>query len=183
MELSEYELEFNLEANEAIDNLEKNLSKISVGSANPQLVSKLNINYYDSLMSIGDIATISHPSSQQLLIKPFDHSITKEIYSIIIKQNYSLTVQDEGDKVRLIFPTLTTEKRKESVKQLSSVKENAKIRIRNIRQNILKKIKTDKTLSEDVMKNYQNSIQKIVDSFNEKIDSIIRDKEKQLMKI
>lgn len=183
MNFDEYELELKLECDEAIDNLEKNLSKISVGGANPKLISSLKVNYYDSLTPIGDIASISHPEAQQLLVKPFDRSIIKEIYNMIVKQNYSLTVQDEGDKLRIIFPILTTERRKESVKQLSIVKEQAKIKIRNARQSILKKIKSDDSLSEDLEKDYQDGVQKIVDKYVLNIDQIVKQKEEQLMKM
>lgn len=183
MEFIEYELEIKLEFEEAIENLERNLSRVNLGGANPQLISVLKVNYYDTLTPIGDIASITHPEPQQLLIKPFDKSITKEIHSVIVKQNYSISIQDEGDKLRIIFPILTTEKRKESVKQLSTIKEQAKIKIRNARQVILKKIKADEELSEDMLKLYQNNIQKLVDQIMEKIEQIIKEKETQLLKI
>ena len=113
----------------------------------------------------------------------FDKSLNKDIYNVILKQNYSITVQDEGDKLRIIFPQLTTDKRKEAIKNLSSYKEQGKIKIRNNRQNILKKIKNDKELTEDMEKQYQNEIQKIVDQYNNKIDLSIKNKEDQLMKM
>ena len=183
MELNFYKDEFILDCDEAIELLEKSLSRISLGTANPQLFSTLNVLYYDTLTPIGDISSISHPEPQQLIIKPFDKNMVKEIYNQILKQNYSITIQDEGDKLRAIFPQLTTERRKESVKQLSTIKEQGKIKIRNARQSILKKIKSDEELSEDMEKNYQNEIQKIVDNYNSKIDQIIKQKENQLMKI
>lgn len=183
MDFIEYELEMKMECEETLEQLDKNLSKVNLGGANPQLFSTLKINYYDSPTPMGDLASITHPEAQQLLIKPFDRSIIKEILSTIQKQNYSVTVQDEGDKIRVIFPVLTTERRKESVKNLSTIKEQSKIKIRNIRQNILKKIKADEELSEDVEKDYQNKVQKIVDDFMSKIDLQIKNKENQLMKI
>ena len=183
MEFEIYELELKTDSDDAIVNLEKNLSKITLGGANPQIVSTLKIDYYGSLMPIGDLVSISHPEPQQLLIKPFDISMTKNICALISKQNYALTIQDEGDKIRLIFPVLTTEKRKETIKQLSTIKEQAKIKIRNVRQTVLKKLKNDESLSEDQEKIYHNEIQKIVDHYNDKIDQLIKEKEQQLMKI
>lgn len=182
MNFEELELELKIECDEALENLEKNLSKITLGGANPQLISTLKINYYDSLTPVGDLVSITHPEPQQLLIKPFDRSLNKEIYNLIVKQNYSLIIQDEGDKLRIIFPTLTTEKRKESVKQLSIFKEQAKIKIRNSRQNILKKIKSSTELNEDLKKTFQNDVQKIIDDKILLVDKIIKTKEDQLMK-
>lgn len=183
MEFEIYELELKTDSDDGIKNLEKNLSKITLGGANPQIVSTLNIDYYGSPTPVGDLVSISHPEAQQLLIKPFDPTITKEVLSVISKQNYALTVQDEGDKIRLIFPTLTTEKRKETIKQLSTIKEQAKIKIRNARQAVLKKIKNDEALSEDQAKQYQDQVQKIVDQYTDKIDQLIKEKEEQLMKM
>lgn len=183
MDFNVYKEEFILDCEEAIESLERMLSRVSVGTANPQMFSTLKVNYYDSLTPIGDICSISHPEPQQLIIKPFDKNMIKDINTLIVKQNYSVTVQDEGDKLRIIFPLLTTEKRKESVKQLSSIKEQAKIKIRNARQSILKKIKVDEELSEDIEKQYQNNIQKLVDVYNDKIEIQVKQKEEQLMKM
>ena len=183
MEFTEYELELKVAADEAITNLERNLSKITLGGANPQLVSGLQIDYYGSLSPVGDLVAISHPEAQQLLVKPFDPTIVKPLYNLIAKQNYALTIQDEGDKLRLIFPVLTTEKRRETTKQLSTIKEQAKIKVRNARHAVLKRIKTDSTLSEDLEKQYQEQVQTIVDQYTHKIDALVKDKEIQLMKM
>ena len=96
---------------------------------------------------------------------------------------FPYTTLFRSDKLRIIFPLLTTEKRKESVKQLSSIKEQAKVKIRNARQSILKKIKADEELSEDIEKQYQNNIQKLVDTYNDKIELQVKQKEEQLMKM
>ncbi len=183
MELNVYKEEFILGCEEALEQLERSLSRVNLGTANPQLFSILKVMYYDSPTLIGDLCSITHPEAQQLIIKPFDKSLNKDIYNLILKQNYSITIQDEGDKLRVIFPQLTTDKRKEAIKNLSSYKEQSKIKIRNNRQNILKKIKNDKELTEDMEKHYQNEIQKIVDQYNEKIDSSIKNKEDLLMKM
>lgn len=183
MELNIYKEELKLDCEEAIESLEKSLSRVSVGTANPLMFSSLKVMYYDSPTPIGDISSITHPEAQQLIIKPFDKSLVKDIQTLIVKQNYSVTIQDEGDKLRIIFPQLTTEKRKESVKQLSSIKEQSKIKIRNARHAIFKKIKLDEELSEDMEKNYQNELQKVIDSYIAKVDQIIKQKEEQLMKI
>ncbi len=183
MEFTVFKEELILECEKAIESLEKSLSRISIGVANPQMFSTLKVLYYDSPTPIGDVCSISHPEPQQLIIKPFDKELTRDIYSLLTKQNFSVTIQDEGDKLRIIFPPMTTEKRKESVKQLSIFKEQAKIKIRTARQSIIKKIKSVDEISEDIQKSYQNDVQKIVDDYSSKIDSIIKNKEDQLMKI
>lgn len=183
MEFSFYKEELILECEEALDNLEKHLSKISLGTANPQMFSRLEFSYYDSPTMIGDVCSITHSEPQTLIIKPFDKQTVKDIYSTIVKQNFLVTIQDEGDKLRIIFPQLTTEKRKQTIKELSSIKEQAKIKVRQARQTILKKIKNDEELTEDMQKNFQNQIQNLIDEYTNKIDQIIKLKEEQLMKI
>ena len=183
MEFSTYQNELKAEGDAALKNLERNLSKIALGGANPQIISTLKLDYYGTITPIGDLVSITHPEPQQLVVKPFDHGIVRDVYNLITKQQYSLTVQDEGDKIRLIFPTLTTEKRKETIKQLATIKEQAKIKVRNSRHAVLKKIKNDESLSEDMQKQFHNDIQEIVDQYIHQIDQIIKDKEEQLMKI
>lgn len=183
MELNVYKDELILSCDEAIEYLEKSLSKISLGTANPQMFSMLQFSYYGSSTLIGDVCSITHPESHQLIIKPFDKTVVKDIYATILKQNYGVTVQDEGDKLRIIFPILTTERRKEIVKSLSTYKEETRIKIRNGRQAILKQLKNDKELSEDDHKFYQNEIQKVVDQYINNVDQIMKEKEEQLMKL
>lgn len=183
MEYELYEIELVEELEEAIAFVEAQLSRVSTSGANPQLINNLKILYYDELMTIGDLSSITIPESQQLLVKPFDKETVKEIYKVIEKQNYQISLVDEGHQIRIIFPLLTTEKRKEAVKQLSSIKESGKIRIRNSRHTVLRNMKSDIELSEDTLKNFKNNVQKTVDKYNNIIDKKISQKEDELMKL
>jgi ribosome recycling factor len=183
MEYELYEMELISDLNETLVFIDKQLSRISTSGANPQLINVLNIMYYDELTPISELCSITIPEPQQLLVKPFDKETVKDIYKIIEKQNYSISLVDEGHQLRIIFPLLTTEKRRESVKQLSVAKEAAKVKVRNARQAVLKLMKADEELSEDVLIDFKNNVQKSVDHYNGLIDNKIKDKEIELMKI
>ncbi|MGV2392542.1 UNVERIFIED_CONTAM: ribosome recycling factor [Campylobacter lari] len=183
MELDLYLLEFDDEASKAINHFVFELSKISTGRANPQIIKGVKVNYYDTLTPLEELANISVPEPQQLLIKPFDISCIKDIVKGLTNANLGLNPVDEGDKVRITFPALTTERRKELVKGLSKHTEAAKIGVRNARQNVNKNIKTDEELSEDEQKRYLDIIQKEVDKKIEHINELTSKKEKEIMNI
>ncbi|UUM19323.1 ribosome recycling factor [Mycoplasma sp. 1018B] len=183
MEFELYNYEFDIEAQKVLDHYVFELSKISTGRANPQLVKGIKINYYDSLTSLEELANISVPEAQQLLIKPYDVSINKEITKVILAENLNVAVADEGNQVRLTFAPLTTEKRKELVKGLNKFTESAKVGIRNTRQNVNKRIKADEELSEDLQRNYLDKIQKLTDEKIAHIDQLTKNKEKELLTI
>lgn len=183
MEFEEINLQLKIDMESSIENLEKNLSKIFLGAANPALFSTLQVDYYGSPSEINTICSITFSGSQQLILKPYDQSIMKEIKDCIERQRFNVTVQDEGDKLRISFPTLTTEKRKETVKQLSVFKESSKISIRNARQQALKSLKKIENISEDDEKRYEQSIQKNTNEFNAKIEKLVQAKEAELLKI
>jgi ribosome recycling factor len=183
MEYELYEMELISDLNETLVFIDKQLSRISTSGANPQLINNLNILYYDELTPIGELSSITIPEPQQLLVKPFDKETSKDIYKMIEKQNYSISLVDEGHQIRIIFPLLTTDKRRESVKQLSVAKEAAKVKVRNARQAVLKLMKSDEELSEDVLNDFKINVQKSVDHYNGLIDKKIKDKEIELMKL
>ncbi|VEU59815.1 ribosome recycling factor [Mesomycoplasma neurolyticum] len=181
MELELYLLEIEEKSIKVFNHFERELAKISTGRANPQLVSYIKVNYYETMTPIEQLASISIPQATQILIKPFDQNIVKDIYSTIISQNWSVQTVNEGTQVRLTFPPLTTERRRELVKSLSKVIEEAKIGIRSIRQEINKEIKKDDELTEDQEKKYLEKIQEVVNKKIEEINLIAEKKEKDLM--
>ncbi len=183
MEYELYEMGLIDELKESVNFLEKQLSRVSSSGANPQLINNLQIKYYEELTSVGELCTITIPEAQQLLVKPFDKETLRDIYKMIEKQNYQISLVDEGHQLRIIFPLLTTEKRRESVKQLSTIKETTKVKIRNSRQSILKSMKSDEELSEDILKNFKIEVQKIIDYYNDIIDKKVKIKEEELMKL
>ncbi|MEA4191379.1 MULTISPECIES: ribosome recycling factor [unclassified Mycoplasma] len=181
MELDIYLLDFAEKAEKALSHYRFELSKISTGRANPQLIKGIRVNYYDTLTPLEELSNISVPEPQQLLIKPYDITSVKEINKALEKANLGVMPIDEGSQIRLNFPPLTTEKRKEMVKSLSKLTENAKVGVRNARQDVNKAIKADEELSEDEQKRYLDVIQKEVDKEISKIDKITSEKQEELM--
>jgi ribosome recycling factor len=172
----EFEL-IKLETNEKMENYinqyKINISKISIGRANPEILSSIKVIYYENLTPLNEIASISIPEPTQLLIKPFDISINKDIANVINNSNISIQAVEEGNKVRMTFPPLTTETRKELVKSLSNYTEQSKVQIRLVRQDINKKIK-NANLSEDLERDYLNEIQEITNKYILKIDELTK---------
>ncbi|RMA78545.1 ribosome recycling factor [Metamycoplasma subdolum] len=183
MDLDLYILELNEATNKTLENYENQLTKVVVGRANPNLVNKIKIEYYDSFVNLEEIASIQIASALQLIVKPYDVAVIKDIEKAIMNYKLNVTIANEGHQLRLTYPMMTTEKRKEMVKQLSVITEQAKVGIRQARQDVNKKIKSDENLSEDLQKQYLDIIQKHIDETIEKILKIQEVKEKDLMTI
>ena len=183
MEYELYELEAQDKMEQALEGYRANLSKISAGRANPQLLSSVKVIYYETLTPLVEIAAISVPEPRQLLIKPFDRSVNKDIVSAINKASLGVNAVDEGDKARITIPEVTTQRRKELVKSLAKYTEQAKVQVRNARQEANKAIKADEELSEDAEKAYLEEIQKLTNKFTAKVDEMTKAKEKDLMTI
>ncbi|WP_373441145.1 ribosome-recycling factor [Metamycoplasma equirhinis] len=183
MELNFYLTRLNEEAKKSINNFENQITKIAVGRANPALISKIKINYYESIISLEEIAAISIASPLQLLVKPYDMSIIKTIEKAIMDNKINVSIANEGHQLRLTYPQMTTEKRVEMTKQLSTLTEQARVSIRQIRQEINKLIKSDSDLSEDLQKQFLDNIQKEIDRNIEKINVLSKEKEKDLLTI
>ncbi|WP_406614119.1 ribosome recycling factor [Mycoplasma corogypsi] len=181
MELDIYLLELEEKCEKAINHYRFEMSKISTGRANPQLVKGVKVNYYDVLTPLEELANISVPEPQQLLIKPYDITSTKEICKAIDKANLGILPIDEGSQIRMKFPELTTERRREMAKSLTKLTEAAKVGVRNARQDVNKQIKADEELSEDLQKNYLDRVQKVVDKQIEIIGQLAKEKEDEIM--
>ncbi|QJG66874.1 ribosome recycling factor [Mycoplasma phocoenae] len=183
MELDLYLMDLEEGSEKVIENFKNQMNKIAVGRANPNLINKIKLNYYDQEMTIEEIASIGTASALQLLVKPYDMGSIKEIEKAIKDQNLPISISNEGNQIRLSFPSMTTDKRKEMVKQLNTYTEQARVGIRQIRQDINKNIKNDKELSEDISKQYLDVIQKNIDKSIENINNLSAIKEKDLMTI
>ncbi|TPR54747.1 ribosome recycling factor [Metamycoplasma neophronis] len=183
MELNLYLMELNEEMNKTINNFENQMTKVVVGRANPALINKIKINYYDSMISLEEIAAITVASPLQLLVKPYDMGVLKTIEKAIMDNKINVAISNEGHQLRLTYPQMTTEKRVEMTKQLGTITEQARVGIRQARQDINKQIKSDSELSEDLQKHYLDNIQKEVDKAIEKINEMSKVKEKELMTV
>ena len=157
--------------------------KVSVGRANPKVLDNVSLDYYGEKTPLNQVAIISVPDPNQLLIKPFDIKMSKDIVSAINVCNFGFTAVDEGDKVRITIPQLTTERRRQLVREVSTYEEESKIEVRQARQKANKHIKAFENISEDLEKEYLDTIQETVDKAIEKINSLFKEKEKDLLKI
>lgn len=170
----------------AILHLETEFSKLQVGRANPALVEDILVENYWSMQAIKNIASIWTMDAQTISIKPWDKTIIWAIWKAISNSGLGLNPQNMADSIMIKIPALTEERRIELTKIAKKVLEEAKISIRNIRQDIHKEIKRnedDKEISEDEAKDLQNDLQKIIDDWNRKADDLLKIKDTDIMKI
>ena len=178
--------EFEEKMDKTISVFEENLSEIRAGRANPAILNKITINYYGTPTPINQVAGISGPEARLIVIQPWDASILKEIEKEILKADIGINPNNDGKVIRLVFPELNEERRKEIVKDIRKLAEEAKISIRAIRRDgiDLAKVKQKNSeITEDELKNAENQIQKLTDKKIEEIDKILENKEKEVMSI
>ena len=165
-----------------ITNLEKRLTNIRAGRANPTILDGINVSYYGVDTPLKQLANISVPEARMLQIKPFDKTLISDIEKAIYEANIGLTPNNNGEVVILNIPALTEETRREYVKQAKQMAEEAKIALRNIRQdsnNDAKKLE----VTEDEVKGIQNDIQDLINKYNKIVDETSKEKEKELMTV
>ena len=165
---------------------EENLAEIRAGRANPAILNKIKVNYYGVPTPISQVAGISVPEARLIVIQPWDMSILKEIEKEILKSDIGINPNNDGKVIRLNFPELNEERRKEIVKEVRKLAEDAKIAIRQIRRDAIdefKKKKKNSEITEDELKSAEDEIQKITDNKTGKIDEILANKEKEVMSL
>lgn len=178
----DYLKEAEMKMLESIEALEKRLSQIRAGRANPNMISNVKVEAYGNIMSIKEVANITVPSARELMVKPFDKSLLKNIERGINEANLGFNPTNNGEIIIITLPELTEDKRKEFVKDAKKVGEDAKISLRNIRQNINNEIKKDE-LAEDEEKRLLNEIQDLINKYNKIVDEHITEKEKALLEV
>lgn len=166
----------------AIENLEKRFATVRAGRANPSSLDGIMVDYYGTLTPLKQLATISVPEARQLLIKPFDRGCLSGIEKAIFEANLGYTPNNDGETIRIIVPALTEERRKELVKQVKAMGEEARISIRNIRHDANEEIEKEE-ISEDEQKNFQNQVQDLVGKYNKMVDDKAKEKEEELMTV
>lgn len=175
------ETELNME--HAIETLEKRLLNIRAGRANPSILDGVMANYYGVETPLKQLATISIPEARQLMIKPFDKSSLQAIEKGIYEANIGLTPNNNGETIILNIPALTEETRREYVKQAKQMGEEAKIQLRNIRQDANNDIKKNDDITEDDAKGLQEDVQDLINKYNKKVEEICKKKEEELMTV
>lgn len=167
----------------SVESYESELATVRTGVASASILDRIEVMYYGFKTPLNQVASISVPEPRMLMIKPYEKSTLKDIEKAIVEANIGLTPNNDGSLIRIIIPALTEERRKELCKQVSRYAEDAKVSIRNIRRDANDTIKKNKEASEDTKKGLENDVQKLTDEFTKKIDSIAKDKEKDIMSI
>ena len=176
-------LDITEKMDKTIENLEKRFTTVRAGRANPSSLDGVSAEYYGVLTPLKQLATISVPEARQLLIKPFDKHSLGAIEKAILASNLGYNPSNDGETIRIIIPELTEERRKELVKQVKAISEDAKVSIRNIRRDYMDIIKEDDTYTEDTRKKEEEQVQKITDASIKNVDSIIKVKSDEILSI
>lgn len=168
-----------------LENLEEELKTIRAGRANPHILDKLKVDYYGSATPIGQVAGVSVPEARMIVIQPWDKALLKEIEKAILTSDIGINPSNDGSVIRLVFPELTEERRKEIVKDVKKKGEAAKVAVRNIRRDgndSFKKLK-DSDVSEDEIKDLEDELQKVTDKYIEKIDKAVENKSAEVLTV
>ena len=166
--------------------LKENFAEVRAGRANPAILNKVKVDYYGTPTPINQVAGISVPEARLIVIQPWDLSLLKEIEKEILKAELGINPNNDGKVIRLAFPELTEERRKEIVKEIKKIAEDSKVAIRSIRREGMddaKKLKNDNQMTEDELKGTEDSIQKLTDSKVNEIDKLLEEKEKEIMNV
>ena len=165
-----------------ITSLEARFTNVRAGRANPNMLDGISVEYYGTPSPLKQLANISIPEARQLMIKPFDKSILGGVEKAIFEANLGITPNNNGECIFLVIPPLTEERRKELVKQVKQMAEEARIALRNIRQDANTGIKNLK-LPEDTEKEGNNEVQELINKYNKVVDEKLKEKEQELMTI
>lgn len=174
--------EFENKMKSAIEYLKETYGEIRAGRANPRILDKVNVMYYGTSTPINQVASISVPEAKQILIKPWDRNVIKDVERALIEADLGIIPQNDGQNLRLIFPDLTGERRKEIAKDLKEYAEEAKISIRNIRREALDAVKLEE-LPEDDERREETRVQDLTDKYTKQIDEVYKEKEREIMTV
>ena len=179
--MDEIVLEAKSKMGKSVDSLKESLSSLRTGKASPAMLNGIEIDYYGSPTPINQISSISIPEPRQLLIKPYDRNDVKAIITALNVSDIGINPINEGTQIRLMIPVLTEERRRDIVKQARKYGEECKVAIRNVRRDYVDFVKESDEMSEDYQKLVLDDIQKITDEAVKNVDTVVGDKEKELM--
>ena len=178
--------QFETKMEKAVDNLREEYANIRAGRANPHILDKIKVDYYGQPSGLQSVANISVPEARIIQIQPWDASLIKEIEKAILASDIGITPSNDGKVIRLVFPELTEERRKDLVKDVKKKGENAKVAIRNIRRDAndaIKKQNKANELSDDEAKVLEEKVQKLTDKFIAEVDSMISAKSDEILTV
>ena len=178
--------EYSRKMDKTLDVLADNFGAVRAGRANAKVLDRISVEYYGSETPLNGVATISSPDARTLVIQPWDTKLLKDIQKAIQCSDLGINPQNDGRVIRLVFPQLTEERRKELTKQVKKYAEDAKVAMRNIRRDgmdYVKKLKKNSEITEDDQKKAEKDLQDMLDKFIKKVDDATAAKEKELMAI
>lgn len=170
----------------ALEAFKRDLSRVRTGRASLTLLDDIRVDYYGTPTPLNQVGALAVPEPRLITIQPWERNLVGEIEKAILKSDLGLNPSSDGQVIRLIFPPLTEERRKEMVKQVKRMGEDAKVAIRNVRRDAndaLRKLEKDKAITEDEHKRAEKDIQDVTDDYIARVDQVINDKEKDLMEI
>ena len=169
-----------------IESLENKFTNVRAGRANPAILNKIRIDYYGTPTPINQVAGVSVPEARLIVIQPWDVSVLKDIEKAILASDIGINPNNDGKVIRLAFPELTEERRKDLVKDIKKMAEEAKVAVRAVRRDGIETAKAEQkegNMTEDELKQAENDIQKLTDTSVEEIDKILANKEKEVMSV
>ena len=177
---------FETKMHKSLEALKEEYAGIRAGRANPHLLDKIKVDYYGQPSNLQSVANISVPEARIIQIQPWESKLIKDIEKAILASDLGLTPSNDGKVIRLVFPELTEERRKDLVKDIKKKGENAKVAVRNIRRDandVIKKAAKGNEISEDEQKQIEDEIQKITDKFINEVDKAMEDKSKEILTV
>ena len=178
--------EFESKMIKSVDALKEEYSTIRAGRANPHILDKIKVDYYGTPTSLQQVANISVPEARMIQIQPWESSLIKDIEKAILMSDLGITPNNDGKVIRLVFPELTEDRRKELAKDVKKKGDNAKVAVRNIRRDandIFKKQNKAGEISDDELKRAEDDVQKLTDKYIAAIDTAIEDKTKEILTV
>ena len=178
--------EYGKRMGKALDHLAEEFGAVRAGRANAKVLDRISVEYYGSETPLNGVATISSPDARTLVIQPWDTKLLKDIQKAIQVSDLGINPQNDGRVIRLVFPQLTEERRKELTKQVKKYAEDAKVAMRNVRRDgmdYVKKLKKNNEITEDDQKKAEKDLQDMLDKFIKRVDDVTAAKEKELMAI
>jgi len=178
--------QYNVKMSKTLDSLKEEFVSIRAGRANPHLLDKLKVDYYGQPSSLQSVANISVPEARVIQIQPWESKLIKDIEKAIINSDLGLTPSNDGKVIRLVFPELTEERRKDLVKDVKKKAENARVAVRNVRRDandMLKKLNKSSEISEDELKTLEDKTQQLTDKYIADIDKLMEDKSKEILTV
>ena len=178
--------EFESKMKKTASVLTEQYDSVRAGKANPAVLDRITVDYYGSPTPVQQIASVSTPDARSLLIQPWDGSVLKGIEKAILASDLGINPQNDGKQIRLNFPPLTEERRRDLAKQVKKYSEDAKVAVRNIRRDAMDKFKKEQKkgeITEDDLKDLEKDMQKLTDDYTKEVDKLTAAKEKELFEI